>query len=292
MEEPAGVVIGRFQTPRLHEGHQRLLNYVRARHQRMLVLLGTTGAFPTPRNPLSFEMRAAMIAELIPDALIVPIQDHPSDAEWTKTLDALIASTFPSREAVLYGSRDSCVMGYAGRYRRHFVAPVPSPSGTEERHGATLRHSEDFRRGCIYATTHRFHLTYPTVDIAVLNTETRSVLLGAKFYEWPRLRFIGGFADMKDASWEEAALRELAEETTLTDVCDITYVGSATIDDCRYRNTGDGIKTSFFCVRYVSGTPSPCDDIARLAWVPYTELRNVLADGHRPLGELLLKYIA
>ncbi|MBI2888855.1 MAG: NUDIX domain-containing protein [Candidatus Liptonbacteria bacterium] len=292
MEETVGVVIGRFQVPRLHEGHRHLLSLVEARHKDVLIMVGTTEAFPTPRNPLSFEMRARMLAELFPHATIFPLPDHPSDDEWVKAVDSLIASSFPSRDAVLYGSRDSCIKEYSGRHRRHFVAQVASPRGTDERIGAAVRHSEDFRRGFIYAQTGRFPIVYPTVDIAVLNTETRSVLLGAKSYEYPLLRFIGGFVDVSDASWEKAALRELAEETTLTEVRDLVYVGSATINDWRYRHTGDGIKTSFFCVRYVSGTPSPRDDIARLAWVPYAELRASLAPGHQPLGELLLSHIA
>ena len=292
MKKPVGVVIGRFQVPRLHKGHRHLLRYIEARHRDRLVLLGTNAALPTPKNPLSFALREHMIATMLPGTPILALPDHPSDAVWSETVDALIEGAFPSREAVLYGSRDSFLKEYSGKHTRVFIPPLASFSGSDVRTNIRMRHSEDFRRGVIYAHTKRSSRFYPTVDIAVLNPETEEVLLCAKLSDGEKMRFVGGFVDASDPSWEHAALRELAEETTLTDVSHLTYIGSTTIEDWRYKNTGDGITTTFFCVQYVSGTPEPRDDIARLAWVPYARTSEVLAPGHAPLGDMLLSHIA
>lgn len=48
------VIIGRFQTPYLHEGHLDLLKQARNHSENVLVLIGTTSATGTDKNPLPF----------------------------------------------------------------------------------------------------------------------------------------------------------------------------------------------------------------------------------------------
>ncbi len=125
-----GVIVGRFQVPDLHAGHRFLIEHVRARHESLLVVLGTTNA-PDERNPLSYEARRDMLLETYPGIAIAPLSDHPSDAHWSALLDTLIREH--AEDALLYGSRDSFLSVYTGVFRTTYIEPVPSTSGTEVR---------------------------------------------------------------------------------------------------------------------------------------------------------------
>ena len=102
-----GVIVGRFQTPFLHEAHADLIRTVAARHPKILVVLGVGPALVTRRNPLPFEARKQMLLEAFPEATVLPLKDGPSDAAWGRRLDELIADTFPTDDVVLYFFRDS-----------------------------------------------------------------------------------------------------------------------------------------------------------------------------------------
>ena len=58
-----GVVIGRFQVPELHAGHRHILDTTRDENDDLLILLGTTEALPSERNPLPFSVRKRMLEE-------------------------------------------------------------------------------------------------------------------------------------------------------------------------------------------------------------------------------------
>jgi len=56
-----GVIVGRFQTPFLHEGHWEIINYVTYKHPRVFVFLGQSPLKCTQNDPLDFNTRRAMI---------------------------------------------------------------------------------------------------------------------------------------------------------------------------------------------------------------------------------------
>ena len=65
----------------------------------------------------------------------------------------------------------------------------------------------------------------------------------------PHYRFIGGFVDRTDESWEQAAKREFKEETGgNAEIDDIRYVCSAAVKDWRYNKTESGIMTTLLLV--------------------------------------------
>jgi bifunctional NMN adenylyltransferase/nudix hydrolase len=97
------------------------------------------------------------------------------------------------------------------------------------------------------------------------------VLLGRKPYE-EKFRFVGGFTDVEDENYEHAARREAMEETGL-DIGTPQYLGSARVDDWRYRSNQDrGIITLFFKATYISGNAKAMDDIAEVKWFKLDEL--------------------
>lgn len=287
---PIGVIVGRFQVPKLHAGHHFLIESVMREHEDILIVLGTPKSLATERNPLSFEVRAAMLRQEYPFIEIAELADRPSDTEWSDALDDLVLNHPKGPGAVLYGSRDSFLSRYSGLLNTQYLNPSVAENGTALRVGVSKKplRSEAFRRGVIWAQTNRRGIPYPTVDTAVMNAQRSEVLLGGKSTDGNRLRFIGGFVDPADASLEAAAKREVIEETSSIEVDDFRYIGSTKVDDWRYRGSKDGIMTTFFRATYLFGAPRPADDLVRLQWVPLERLMETLVEEHKPLGEMLL----
>lgn len=82
-----GVFIGRFQP--LHIGHEHVIAHALARVDRLIVLIGSANVARDPRNPFTYDERAAMLRatfrhEVAQGRLIVaPIDDHLySDTAW------------------------------------------------------------------------------------------------------------------------------------------------------------------------------------------------------------------
>lgn len=136
----------------------------------------------------------------------------------------------------------------------------------------------------------KYPITYPTVDVAVIDQSAQKVLLGRKPDQvlW---RFPGGFVDFADASLETAASRELQEETGLkANSGSLRYLGSAAIADPRY--AGDAsrrILSSFFGLDTTNavGAAIARDDLAEVRFFPFSDLQKVLVPEHRPLAQYL-----
>lgn len=290
-----GVIIARFQTPYLHEGHKFLINEIRGRHNKIVIVLGVSPVKGSRRNPFDFYTREKLLKQFEPELVVLPLSDHPSDQVWSQQLDALLSSTFSMEQFVLYGSRDSFIRYYSGQFP---VQELPekgeySASSIRDENGDKVLNSVDFRLGINYAYHSMYPKVYPTVDIAVLNEDHTQVLLGKKHLaaQW---RFPGGFSDPEDESFEMAARRELSEECGAIEVQEMQFVGSAKINDWRYRKETDKIITSLFKTTLIYGKPRAADDLAELAWFPISELagmteKELITPEHHVLIELLLK---
>jgi bifunctional NMN adenylyltransferase/nudix hydrolase len=96
------------------------------------------------------------------------------------------------------------------------------------------------------------------------------MLLGQKKGE-PAWRLIGGFADPNSLSLEDDARREAMEEAGV-ELRNLSYVRSFEIDDWRYRNEPDCIKTALFVATTDTEDPKADDDIERVCWFNLNEL--------------------
>ncbi len=294
--ETIGVIVARFQVPCLHKGHRYLINYVNSRCEKLVIVLGTPRSFPTKKNPLSFEMRRVMIARQYPNAIIASLPDTKLDAQWSTALDAVIASALCGKvdgiQVTLYGSRDSFITHYSGVHQTELVPPLGNVNGTKHRERlADVADSVKFREGIIHTQMSRPPIVYPTVDVAIIRAETGEVLLGGKACDGGKLRFIGGFVDpTKDASYADAGKREAFEETNGMEIADLKQIGSAKIDDWRYRGTEDCVITSFFIATYVFGALTPSDDLDYLTWIPVLQVMEHLVPEHEPLGHMLISH--
>lgn len=287
------VVIGRFQVPELHAGHCHLISYARDRADRLLILIGTSQALPTPRNPLPYNVREQMLRSAYPSGSFYALADHPSDDAWSEQVDAIIAQQYGDSEVTLYGARDSFIPYYSGVHPIVVVPSIASPSGTQLRESGKkeLPGSVDFRVGLIHAQYARLPISYQTVDIAVLRHADQMVLLGRKVTDGDLWRFIGGFVDPTDSSLEQAAVREMHEEAGRIDCHEIHYLGSYRVSDFRYRSEPDQVLTAFFAAYHLSGTPSAGDDIVEVAWHPVCKVVDTVVPSHRVLAERLLAFV-
>ena len=106
-------------------------------------------------------------------------------------------------------------------------------------------------------------------------------------------RFPGGFAEPPSPSYEDDAIRESLEETSLH--CqNPQYIGSFRIDDWRYRGEVDSIKTIFFALETCDKKEVAVarDDVHKCGWFdPNKMTADDVEEEHIPLLLALQKYI-
>jgi bifunctional NMN adenylyltransferase/nudix hydrolase len=294
---PVGVIIARFQSPYLHEGHKALIQQVKKDHNKIVIVLGVSPVRGSRKNPLDFHTRERMIKNEYPDIVVLPLSDHPLDAKWSQNLDTLLSDSFPGLSFSLYGSRDSFIPYYSGRFETVELPETGSHSATiiREKISDKVLDSEEFRIGIIYAYSNTYLKVYATVDIAVFKNNKTEILLGRKNID-NKWRLLGGFSDPTDESYEEAARRELIEECGPIETTPMNYEKSVRVNDWRYKSEADKIITCLFSTDFVSGDPSGSDDIAEVRWFRLNDVRammeqNKTAEEHIPqLTHLIEKY--
>lgn len=284
-----GVIVGRFQVNELHEAHLDLIQGVCNEHQKVIIFLGLSPVLVTQNNPLDFESRKQMVLDEFPNVIVMYIKDNPSDEQWSKELDEKISDLIgPNQSVVLYGSRDSFISHYSGKFKTQELLQEVYVSGSEIRKNISkkVKNTSEFRSGVIWGAYNRYPTCYPTVDIAIFNDDYTKILLGRKPKE-TLYRFVGGFADPRSESYEADARREVMEETHV-EVSDPEYIGSMLVNDWRYRHEVDKIKTMFFKCKVIFGRPEPGDDIAEVRWFDFNTLKDeMLVKEHVKLLVLL-----
>ena len=301
-----GVIIGRFQCAELHEAHTELIDTVIANHAKVVIFLGLSQVRGSIHDPLDFAPRKQMLLEAyphdkFPNLTVAYIKDSRSDTEWSKKLDDQIRDTISTNDTVvLYGSRDSFLAHYKGRFDTQELQATRHVSGTELRKkiSEAPQSNPQFRAGAIWSTYQRYPTVYSTVDVAVFDPKERRILFARKPLE-NGYRLIGGFVDTGDDSFEDSAIRELDEEAGITvGLPGLRYVGSKKVDDWRYKNNpSEKIMTHLYVGLYSMGCPKANDDIAEVRWFDYDKfnpteaLDYFLMDEHIPLWTMLKAFI-
>lgn len=287
-----GVIIGRFQIHELHSEHIKLIETVLSNHDKVILFLGTTSAIGTKKNPLDFITRKRMIEEHFENRIssILALPDQKSDVVWSSQIHSKVREVFPSGEVTLYGSKDSFIPYYTGKWKTCELQPEVFVSAVDIRESISKKtiSSPEFRAGVIYSIYNQYPTTYSTVDVAIVDGKG-NILLGRKANE-KEWRFIGGFVDVDDINDIAAAKREGREETGL-ELSDFKFICSMKIMDWRYRGIKDrSIITRFYECKYTFGAPQPQDDIAELKWFSISN-PPTLVDEHNTLFAEYLKYL-
>lgn len=294
-----GVVVARFQIHDLTKGQKELIDTVRANHDKVFIFLGLSPLRGEQENPLDFRSRKVMLGELYPDIDVYYIDDVCDDVIWSKNLDSQIAKwKTPTQTVVLYGSRDGFQYKYKGKYPTCELEAETIVSATEIRRQVCNNYHPDksWRAGVISATSFTWPRADQAVDVAVLNKTNETVLLIRKLDE-PKLRFPGGYTSKESDSLEDDGRREIVEETHL-EISDLTYVASGIVDDWRYRNKRNCIKTVLFAADYIFGTPNvkdnidPTEKIAEYHWIGWDKLHpDIMMPEHVKLVGWLNTYL-
>jgi bifunctional NMN adenylyltransferase/nudix hydrolase len=296
METKRKIKIGaapmRLQTPYMHMGHLNLIDTMYEENDIVVILLGVSPIKLSKRNPLDFQTRKLMVLNEYPKTIVLPLYDVlNSDEAWSANLDSLIKDmNFEGCngeyeiDVTLYGSRDSFIPHYSGEFRTKEIAEVEGNLSSTELRDLCKKTSLDtrgFRRGVIYATNDRFNISYQTVD-AFIVSDDYNILLGRKPNS-TKYCLIGGFVEPSNASFEDAIIREVREETGLV-VASPKYLFSQRVNDIRYKREDDKIMTAVFLVNY-NGDESLAkanDDIEEVRWFNINEINgDMIVDAHK-----------
>jgi len=199
VEKPSadvGVIVGRFQVHELHTAHLDLIQSVCSEHEKVIIFLGLSPLMVTQNNPLDFESRKQMILDKFPNVIILYIKDSHSDEIWSNDLDEKIKDILgPNQSAVLYGSRDSFISRYHGKYSTQELMQEIYVSGSETRKSISkkVKNAPEFRAGVIWAAYNQYPKCYPTVDVAILVEQMKNCFLHVS----RRKRSIGLLVDLR-----------------------------------------------------------------------------------------------
>lgn len=291
-QRTVGVVKGRFQTYEPHAGHDYTVHYAMARHETVLIIVGTRYN-STTHDPLPFPLIKMMLEGRYPGVMVVEEKtSRASYAKRSEDLTELITKVCPGCEAVIYGARDSIVHTYRGPFKVVEVPTLPQKlSATQMRENIPYRNSVDFRKGYMRAANDRPPIPYPAVDVAVLDHSGCKVLLIGLADEQPKLRFPGVFFDMKlgDRSYEDAAVRCVDKELPGVSAHSPVAVTSVIVPDRRYRQTKDGVITQIIRLTYEKGVARTTAGITEARWVEWNKVGYVIAPDHKPIYQALKK---
>lgn len=302
-----GVVLGRFQLPRLHAGHKTLVRKVQELHEQVIIVIAETPISFNRKNPLTGKLRKALLEAEYKEQVskgtiqVVVLKNNESDEIWSVNFDQLLNDTAPDAGGfVIYGARDNSLKHYSGRYFTKQIDLELPTSATKVREKVAQvfpkgkRALQNFAAGVIHTTAHIFPVSYTTMDLAVIREDQgniQTLLCYKKQYQ--KWFFCGGFIDPTDETILDAVKREKAEELGINlEVGDYKFIGDYKINDWRYRGTEHGIRTMFHVGTYMWGEAKASDDIDDVEWFDLNRAQEIIADEHKPLIAALKKHLA
>ncbi len=142
------ILIGRFQP--IHNGHLALLRDAFAVARQVVVVLGSAHAARSPRNPFTWQERAALLQAALPEAhrarlLVLPIRDYYDEPRWARAVQAGVNELL-AQEGRTSTHHDICLIGHfkdaTSGYLRSFPAwPLRALPRQNDTDGTALRNA-------------------------------------------------------------------------------------------------------------------------------------------------------
>lgn len=133
------VYVGRFQP--FHSGHLALLREALAAAPRVAVVLGSSYQARTPRNPFTWEERAAMIAQALDEderarVAFLPIRDYYDEDRWVDAVTRAVSEHAGGqhRAIALVGHFKDATSAYLRHFPSWTLLPQPRTSPVDAAH--------------------------------------------------------------------------------------------------------------------------------------------------------------
>lgn len=122
------ILIGRFQP--VHNSHLALLRDALAAARQVVVVLGSAHAARSPRNPFTWQERAALLREALPEAertrlRVLPVRDYYDEPRWARAVQAGVQELL-AQQSGASSPHQICLVGHfkdtSSGYLRSFPA--------------------------------------------------------------------------------------------------------------------------------------------------------------------------
>ena len=275
MKKTLGVIVGRFQTPDITPGHEFLFEEVYKRHDNIVVFIGCKppNYQPDEKNPLDFFSRKAMIQGSKPNVSVLSITDNREDIEWSLELDKRIDEVRGTFDVILYGSRDSFISHYKGRFETYELESniIYSATSVREKIIQSAKESEDFRAGVIYGLSNKLvcglHHSYGL--IVQKDKKGYKVLLGKKRGEKEYTLFGGIYNPETDKSYSDTVKRNIREQLGKNfEIGSTKFLFDSQLNHWAYSSSNEKIHGNFFICEVAWGYPTPNSEFELVEWVP------------------------
>ncbi len=184
------ILIGRFQP--VHSGHLALLHHALALARRVVVIAGSAHQARTPRNPFTWQERAAMLqGALAPgDAArltVLPVRDYYDQARWAAAVQAAVAPYAPAHAQVaLVGHFKDASSSYLEWFPGWQLASLPRQGGMD---ATRIRDAWlGAAPGALDAALAPLAPGLPPATLALLRATAGTPLYAALQQEWRMLR--------------------------------------------------------------------------------------------------------
>lgn len=116
----AAVLIGRFQP--VHQGHLALVHAALAQARQVVVVVGSAHQARSPKNPFTWQERAAMLRAALPEAdrgrlAVLPVRDAYDEPTWARNVQQVVAAhTGAQARTALVGHFKDASSGYLSAF--------------------------------------------------------------------------------------------------------------------------------------------------------------------------------
>ncbi len=122
------ILIGRFEP--VHSGHLALLQNALAQARQVIVIVGSAFQARSPKNPFTWEERAAMLLGAIPEVdrkrtTVLPIRDYYDEARWVQAVQQAVAEHSPAKANIgLVGHFKDATSSYLSSFPTWRLIPM------------------------------------------------------------------------------------------------------------------------------------------------------------------------